>query len=137
MAPPSYGCCYTKVSMMVRPAIIVHILQSVSAINLFPHTSNTYLLINAIPFKVVSLRLYTASPVILHHSGLCMKCIFFNMASSSSNFTWFVVTTLNSLPVYTILSPQNARRYPLLNMVSRDNAEWEYYIYSNLIRTRI
>jgi len=37
--------------MMVRPAIIVHVVQSVSAMNLFPHTSNTYLLTNAIPFK--------------------------------------------------------------------------------------
>jgi hypothetical protein len=127
LAPPKYGCCYTiaKFSMMVGPAIIVHVVQSVSAMNLFPHTSNIYLLIDATPFKAASLRLYRASPVILHHSELCMKWIVFNMASSSSNFTWIVVTTLNSLPVYTILSPRNARSCPLLNLVGRDNVEWE------------
>jgi hypothetical protein len=59
---------------------VVYVVQSASAMNLFFHTSNTNLLMNVIPFKVVFLRLYAASPVILHHSELCMKCIIFNLA---------------------------------------------------------
>jgi hypothetical protein len=126
MAPPRYGCCYTitKFSMMVRPAIIVHVVQSVSAMNLFTHTCNTYLLINTIPFKVVSLRIYTASPVILHHSELCIKCTVFNMASSSSNFLYFVDCTFSC--IYSFISKNSLYMF---RTPSAHHQEIELYYY--------
>jgi hypothetical protein len=61
-------------------------------LNLFLHNNNTLLLINVVPFKVISLGLYTVTPVLIvpfniSHEVHCLKL--------SKCMAWIMVTVLN------------------------------------------
>jgi len=74
----------------------------VSGLNLFLHNNNICLLINALPFKIGSVELYTVMPVIICEAFHDVHC--FTLAKCNPQFCLDLADMIKSLSLKAILT---------------------------------